>query len=74
MAILNEFTDFEMEGGGHINHTLFWKNLANPNKDGGLEPDDSHPLAKAINDTFGGKTNVCCSFDSHNCRLWYVPT
>ena len=25
-------------GGGHINHSLFWENLAPANKDGGGEP------------------------------------
>lgn len=25
-------------GGGHVNHTLFWENLAPANKDGGGEP------------------------------------
>ena len=26
-------------GGGHVNHTLFWENLAPANKDGGGEPE-----------------------------------
>lgn len=26
-------------GGGHINHSLFWENLAPANKDGGGEPE-----------------------------------
>lgn len=26
-------------GGGHLNHTLFWENLAPANKDGGGEPE-----------------------------------
>lgn len=26
-------------GGGHLNHSLFWENLAPANKDGGGEPD-----------------------------------
>ncbi|KAH9864111.1 hypothetical protein J1614_010044 [Plenodomus biglobosus] len=38
-------------GGGHINHSLFWENLA-PTSQGGGEP-PSGALAKAINDSYG---------------------
>ncbi|KAI0121323.1 Manganese/iron superoxide dismutase [Xylariales sp. AK1849] len=38
-------------GGGHINHTLFWENLAPASKEGGGEPDGS--LKKAIDEGFG---------------------
>ncbi|KAL4891851.1 hypothetical protein BDV59DRAFT_208814 [Aspergillus ambiguus] len=39
-------------GGGHINHTLFWENLAPKNAGGGEPP--SGALAKAIDSSFGG--------------------
>jgi Fe-Mn family superoxide dismutase len=39
-------------GGGHINHTLFWENLA-PTSQGGGEP-PSGALAKSIDESFGG--------------------
>lgn len=38
-------------GGGHINHTLFWENLAPANQGGGGAPEG--PLAKAIERDFG---------------------
>lgn len=38
-------------GGGHLNHTLFWENLA-PKSAGGGEP-PSGALSTAINDTYG---------------------
>ena len=38
-------------GGGHINHSLFWQNLA-PKSAGGGEP-PSGALAKAIDETYG---------------------
>jgi Fe-Mn family superoxide dismutase len=38
-------------GGGHFNHSLFWKCLAPPSNGGGGTP--SGPLADAINDAFG---------------------
>lgn len=39
-------------GGGHINHSLFWENLA-PKSQGGGEP-PSGKLAKKIEESFGG--------------------
>ncbi|KAL4782851.1 hypothetical protein BJX76DRAFT_349080 [Aspergillus varians] len=42
-------------GGGHINHTLFWENLA-PKSAGGGEP-PSGALSKAIDESFGGLEN-----------------
>lgn len=39
-------------GGGHINHSLFWENLAPKGKGGGEPP--SGELGKAIDSTFGG--------------------
>ncbi|KAF2859491.1 manganese and iron superoxide dismutase [Piedraia hortae CBS 480.64] len=38
-------------GGGHVNHSLFWENLA-PTSQGGGEP-PSGSLSKAINETWG---------------------
>lgn len=38
-------------GGGHVNHSLFWENLA-PKSQGGGEP-PSGALSKAINETYG---------------------
>ncbi|KAI0515165.1 iron/manganese superoxide dismutase domain-containing protein [Xylaria bambusicola] len=38
-------------GGGHINHSLFWENLAPANKDGGGEP--AGALKSAIDRDFG---------------------
>ncbi|KAG7085856.1 hypothetical protein E1B28_003391 [Marasmius oreades] len=41
----------KFNGGGHINHSLFWKNLT-PQKNGGGKLSDG-PLKKAIEETFG---------------------
>src|SRR4051794_15642873 len=38
-------------GGGHINHSLFWENLAPANKGGGDPP--SGALSKAIDERYG---------------------
>ena len=39
-------------GGGHINHSLFWENLAPKNSGGGEPP--SGMLGKAIDQAYGG--------------------
>ncbi|KAI9880549.1 MAG: hypothetical protein M1830_002248 [Pleopsidium flavum] len=39
-------------GGGHLNHSLFWENLAPKNQGGGEPP--SGALKKAIDETYGG--------------------
>ncbi|GLB39951.1 putative destroys radicals which are normally produced within the cells and which are toxic to biological systems [Lyophyllum shimeji] len=41
----------KFNGGGHINHSLFWKNLSPPDKDGGKL--ESGTLKSAIENDFG---------------------
>jgi Fe-Mn family superoxide dismutase len=41
----------KFNGGGHINHSIFWTNLSPLNKDGGKAPEGS--LREAINQQFG---------------------
>ena len=43
-------------GGGHLNHSLFWENLAPKNQGGGEPP--SGALKKAIDETCGGLDNL----------------
>jgi len=47
-------------GGGHVNHSIFWKNLINPKKGGGGRPGGD--LAKAIDRDFG-------SFDKFQAKM-----
>jgi len=56
----------KFNGGGHINHSLFWKNLAPAGAKGGkggvLEPSSS--LGKAIQEQFGGLENFKKAFNT----------
>lgn len=45
-------------GGGHVNHTLFWENLAPANKDGGGEP--AGELKVCGNQDQDGRTGPGC--------------
>lgn len=49
-------------GGGCLNHTLFWENLA-PKKSGGGEP-PSGALAKAIDETYGSLDEMKKKFNT----------
>lgn len=46
----------KFNGGGHINHSIFWTNLAPKGKGGGTSP--SGALAQAINRDFGSLQNL----------------
>ncbi|KAK2804140.1 hypothetical protein FQN50_006682 [Emmonsiellopsis sp. PD_5] len=57
---LQALTNFH--GGGHINHSLFWENLA-PKSAGGGEP-PSGALGKAIDSSFGGLEEFKSKFNT----------
>ena len=49
-------------GGGHVNHTLFWENLA-PKSNGGGEP-PTGALAKAIDESYGSLDGMKTKFNT----------
>ena len=49
-------------GGGHLNHTLFWENLAPKNSGGGEPP--SGELAKAIDTSYGSLEDMKKKFNT----------
>lgn len=63
-------------GGGHVNHSLFWENLA-PKSQGGGEP-PSGALSKAIDETYGsldafkGKFNTALAGIQGSGWAWLV--
>ncbi len=49
-------------GGGHINHSIFWTNLAPKDKGGGLPP--KGPLESALTSTFGSLATFIEKFNA----------
>lgn len=50
-AMINIDQAIKFNGGGNVNHTIFWTNLAPKSQGGGQAPEGD--LAKAINEQFG---------------------
>jgi Fe-Mn family superoxide dismutase len=57
---LQALTNFH--GGGHVNHSLFWENLA-PRSAGGGEP-PSGPLGEAIDEAYGSLKDFRAKFNT----------
>lgn len=55
-AIASLLSAIKFNGGGHINHSIFWTNLSPKNKEGGKPPEGA--LAQLINQNFGSLQNL----------------
>jgi Fe-Mn family superoxide dismutase len=62
VAVLSNAVKFN--AGGHINHSIYWSNLASKNKAGGDLPAANSELSKLINSTFGGYEPFIKSFNT----------
>ena len=60
-------SSINFNGGGHINHSIFWTNLAPEGNGGGGEP--SGELAVAINQEFGSFDNFMGKFNSRTAAI-----
>ena len=60
MASLCQTIKFNL--GGHINHSIYWKNLAPIGKDGGLLPDSESPFSHQVVKQFGSYENLIDEF------------
>lgn len=54
----------KFNGGGHVNHTLFWENLASASREGGSIPESNTQFSQAITETFGGYDNFITDFNT----------
>lgn len=50
--------------GGHLNHSLFWKNLAPVSQGGGEPPAQGSPLDKAISTHYGNLDNLIAKMNT----------
>lgn len=56
MVTLTQTIKFNL--GGHINHSIYWENLAPIGQGGGEFPDDNSPLTKQVKEQFGSYENL----------------
>ncbi len=56
-------SDIKFNGGGHVNHSIFWTILSSPQKKGGGEPEGD--LGHAIHESFGSFTEFVDRFNAH---------
>ncbi len=61
-AMASLLSAIKFNGGGHINHSIFWTNLAPKNKGGGTPP--TGELAAAIDKDFGSLQNFIDKFSA----------
>jgi len=57
----------KFNGGGHVNHSIFWTNLAPPKKDGGAPP--TGELAKKLEQTFGPLDSFITKFNAQTAAV-----
>lgn len=63
-AQIELYSLINFHGGGHINHSLFWKNLAPQSQGGGEPPAADSPLGSAISSHFGSLDNLIANMNT----------
>ena len=59
----------KFNGGGHINHELFWESLAPPSEGGGALPDEGSDLRNLLNSEWGSIEEFQKYFNTHTSTL-----
>jgi len=62
VSVLSNAVKFN--AGGHINHAIYWENLASKNKEGGNLPSLSSPMSKKIVANWGGYEQFIKAFNT----------
>jgi Fe-Mn family superoxide dismutase len=60
MATLTQTIKFNL--GGHVNHYIYWENLAPIGQGGGEFPDEASPLTKQVKEQFGSYDGLIKEF------------
>uniref|UniRef100_P19666 Superoxide dismutase [Fe] n=1 Tax=Tetrahymena pyriformis TaxID=5908 RepID=SODF_TETPY len=55
--------------GGHVNHWIYWDNLAPVKSGGGVLPDEHSPLTKAIKEKWGSYENFITLFNTRTAAI-----
>ena len=84
-AAVEKFLDFEAKGnhhaasdlckairfngGGHVNHAIYWENLAPASRQGGSLPNKDSAISKAIVDSWGSYDNFIKDFNGRTAAI-----
>lgn len=69
IAVANLGRHLRFHGGGHVNHSLYWENLAPANKEGGDLPDKNSELSKLVISHFGTFENFFNEFNARTVKI-----
>jgi len=67
--MINLQSAIRFNGGGHLNHSIFWTNLAPIKEGGGSVKEGGEPLQKAINDQFGSVDSFISTFNQQTAAI-----
>jgi Fe-Mn family superoxide dismutase len=59
----------KFNGGGHVNHSIFWTNLASTKDGGGQQKEAGEPLLKAIDTQFGSFDSFVSTFNQQTAAI-----
>lgn len=67
---VNQLTSaFKFNLGGHLNHSYYWDNLADPKNGGGVLPGENSLLRKEITKTWGSMENFMAEFTKRSTAI-----